>query len=62
MSGKICGYCTNWRCDEPLRLIGHCTINRGVIPHGRICDTCTKYQSTWEYTRPATESEKGGAE
>lgn len=63
MSGKICGHCTNWRCDEPLHLIGHCTINRLTCGYGRMCDTCTKYQSMWEYTRPLTkEEQKGGAE
>lgn len=42
---KICGYCTNWRCDEPLHLKGHCIINRMDRFHGTVCDTCTKYKS-----------------
>lgn len=58
MSGKICGHCTNWRCDEHLHLTGHCIIDRRKRSHGAMCDTCTKYQSMWEYTRPATEEEK----
>lgn len=44
MSDKICGYCTNWRCDDQLHLIGHCIINRMTRAHGTMCDTCTKYQ------------------
>jgi hypothetical protein len=60
MSGKICGHCTNWRCDEPLHLTGpgHCITNRMERFYGTMCDTCTKYQSMWEYTRSATEEEK----
>ena len=45
MTNKICGHCTNWRCDDLLHLIGHCTINRMKIFYGTMCDTCTKYQS-----------------
>lgn len=60
MSGKICGNCTNWRCDEPLHLKGHCIINRLDGFHGTWCDTCTKYQSMWEYTRPLTKEEREG--
>jgi hypothetical protein len=41
---KICGECDNWRCDEPLHLTGHCIIVREIIPHGRMCDTCTKFK------------------
>lgn len=58
MRSKICGNCTNWRLDEPLLLTGHCAVNRMKRFHGAVCDTCTKYQSMWEYTRPATEEEK----
>lgn len=54
MSGKICGHCTNWICDDQLHLKGHCIINRMDRFHGTMCDVCTKYQSMWEYTRPAT--------
>ena len=59
MSGRICGQCTNWRCDNFLHMIGHCTIDRMKRPHGTKCDTCTKYQSIWEYIRPATDAERG---
>jgi hypothetical protein len=62
MSGKICGNCVNWRIDSPLHLMGHCIINRMDIPHGRICDTCTKFESKWEYTRPLTKEELKGDE
>lgn len=53
----ICGNCTNWRCDEPLHLTGHCIIDRMKRFHGTMCDTCTKYQSMWEYRRPLTKEE-----
>ena len=59
MSGRICGYCTNWRSGDPMHLIGHCTIDRMKRPHGTKCGTCTKYQSMWEYTRPLTQEEQG---
>lgn len=62
MSGKICGYCTNWKCDEPLYLKGHCVIDRIDRFHGTMCDTCTKFQSIWEYTRPLTKEEQEGRE
>lgn len=55
METKICGKCINWRCDEPLHLIGHCIIYRGIVPHGRMCYTCTKYQKggvQYEGTEP----------
>ena len=54
MGGKICGHCTNWRCDEPLHLKGHCIINRLDRFHRTMCGTCTKYQNKWEYIRPLT--------
>lgn len=62
MSGKICGDCVNWRCDYPINLMGHCPIVRKKVPHGRRCDTCTKYESIWEYTRPLTKEELKGEE
>ena len=62
MSGRICGHCTHWRCDNFMHLIGYCTITRTKRFHGSMCDTCTKYQSMWGYTRPMTEEEKGGAD
>ncbi len=67
MSGRICGHCTNWRCDNPLNMMGHCTINRLECGYGRMCDTCTKYQCKWEYTRPEmarhiAENERGEEE
>ena len=55
MSEKICGYCTNWRCDEPLHLKGHCIINRMDRFHGTMCDTCTKFQNKNELKRVKNE-------
>jgi hypothetical protein len=60
MSGKMCGHCANWRCDDLLHLTGHCIIDRIERFHGAMCDTCTKYQSKWEYRRPLTEEEQEG--
>jgi len=58
MSKRICGHCTNWKCDEPLHLTGHCIIDRIKRFYGSMSDTCTKYQSMWEYTRPLTKEEQ----
>ena len=58
MGGRRCGHCTNWRCDEPLHLTGYCIIDQRKRPHGAMCDTCTKYQSMWEFRRPATTEEQ----
>lgn len=47
MNKKMCGYCEHWRCDDPLHLIGHCTINRIEGPEERmydICKKCKKYR------------------
>lgn len=48
----ICGNCVNWRCDDCLHLQGYCTVDRNKRFHGEMCDTCTKYDSKWEYRRP----------
>ena len=40
---EICGDCVNWRCDDALHLVGHCTVNRMQRFHGERCVTCTKY-------------------
>lgn len=49
---KYCGDCTNWRCDNPLILKGHCNISRMIAFHDS--DACdSNYQSKWEYERPA---------
>ena len=61
-SDKICGHCTNWGCDNPLNMTGHCTIDEHKCGYGYRCNTYTKFQCKWAYTRPATEEEKGGAE
>ena len=47
MSGKICGSCANWRCDDPLHLKGHCILDRRERPHGAMCDTCIKFESAF---------------
>lgn len=52
-----CGDCIHWRCDDLLLLKGHCVINRLDKFHGAECATCVKYESKWEYIRPATERE-----
>ena len=52
MSCKICGYCINWRCDEPLHLTGHCIVDRRNTYHETRCDTCTEYQSIRENNKP----------
>ena len=44
MKGDICGHCENWRCDDPLHLIGHCMLNRMDIPHGTMAYTCMEYK------------------
>ena len=58
MSNRICGYCTSWKCDNLLHLSGHCIIDQMKRFHGSMCDTCTNYQSKWEYTRPLTKEEQ----
>ena len=48
-------------CPYPEeRPTGHCIINRMKRFHGTMCDTCTKFQSVWEYRRHATEEEQRG--
>lgn len=40
---EICGWCANWRCDDPLHLTGHCVINRMDVFHETRCKTCKDY-------------------
>ena len=47
MTEQICGHCTNWRCDDPLHLKGHCIINRMDRFHETMYDNCTKFQIRW---------------
>lgn len=41
---KICSNCANWRCDDLLHLVGHCTVNRLDKFYGEEADSCTKYK------------------
>ena len=45
---QICGWCTNWRCDDPIHLTGHCIINRLNVFHGTRCKTCKKFKDVRE--------------
>lgn len=56
---KYCGDCTNWRCDNPLILKGHCNFWGSIKFHDTtFAELCKEYQSKWEYTRPVMEGDK----
>ena len=43
-NGHICGNCANWRCDDYLKLAGHCALFRLDKFHGADADSCFNYE------------------
>lgn len=56
----ICGYCVNWRCDDPLHLTGHCALYRTEQFHGDLADACTKYKTIFALDNLKQFGEKEG--